>query len=140
MSYDSCLGTITTSGTTTTVLQTPAEFESQIASEIAEGVARLKQQVPSASLTAWACPWNACGQWTNQYNDPSGTVQSWLPGFLASQFPIVFMQTDPTVYGDATGIVGSLTGEHRRYRFEVLDSTTIAEFAAALVGPAFATR
>ena len=136
--YYTCLGNVTTG--TTTVAETPAQFETQIADEINAGVTELKQEVPSASLLAWACPWNACGQWTTQYNDPSGTVQAWLPGYLASQFPIVFTQTDPNVYGLASGTVGSLTGENRRYRFEVLTTTTLADFAAALTDPSFAAN
>ena len=136
--YYTCLGNITTG--TTTVAETPAQLETQVAGEINAGVTELKQEVPSASLLGWACPWNACGQWTTQYNDPSSTVQAWLPGYLASQFPIVFTQTDPNVYGLASGTVDSLTGDNRRYRFEVLTTTTLAEFAAALTDPTFAAR
>ena len=66
-------------------------------------------EVPSADTTSWACPWNACGQWTTFYNDPSGTLQGWVPGYFASRFPVIFMQTDPVTYGLASGLVGGLT-------------------------------
>jgi hypothetical protein len=142
--YYSCLGSITTTAgtratrTTTTAAETPAQFEAQIAAEIQTGLAELVQQVPSASLASWACPWNDCGQWTTFYNDPSGTVQSWLPGFAAATFPIVSTQTNPVTYALACGTVGPLNGDHRRYRFEVHTDTTIAQFAAALSDTAFA--
>jgi hypothetical protein len=140
-SYYSCLGTITTTtgtGVRTTAAETAAQFEAQIAAEIQSGLAELKQKVASASLVSWACPWNDCGQWTNLYNDPTGTVQSWLPGYAASTFPIVFTQTNPVTYALASGTVGPLNGHHRRYRFEVHTDTTIAQFAAALSDTAFA--
>jgi hypothetical protein len=140
--YYGCLGTITT-GTgrnRTTAAETPAQLQSQISTEITNGLAELKQKVPTANLSAWACPWNACGQWTNLYNDPAGTVQSWLPGYLASQFAIVFTQTNPITYGLASGTVGPLNGFNRRYRFEVHTDTTIQQFATALTDPAFANN
>ncbi len=148
--YYTCLGQIKTTATTgagrtwktttTTTSETPAQLEAQVTSEIDAGMAELKQKVPSADLSSWPCPWNACGQWTNQYNDSSGTIQGWLPGFAASQFKVVFMQTDPIAYGLASGTVGSLNGDNRRYRFEVLTSTTIPQFAAALTDSAFANN
>jgi hypothetical protein len=94
-------------------------------------------------MVAWACPWNACGQWTNQYNDnptndpAGGPVEQWLPAYFASVFPIVFMQTDPVTYAEASGTVGSLFEFHRRYRFEVDTDTTLAQFEAALTDPGF---
>jgi hypothetical protein len=113
-------------------------FRSAITSEVNAGIAELKQKVPSASLLAWAAPFNDAGQWTNLYNDPSGQVQAWLPGFMASKFPIVFTQTNPITYGQASGTVGALTAFNRHYRFEVHTDTTIAQFAAAVQDPAFA--
>jgi hypothetical protein len=142
--YYTCLGSITTTTgtgatrTSTTAVETAAQFEAQVAAEIQTGIAELRQKVPTASLVSWACPWNDCGQWTTFYNDPGGTVQSWLPGFVASTFPIVFTQTNPVTYALASGTVGALNGEHRRYRFEVHTDTTIVQFAAALSDMAFA--
>jgi hypothetical protein len=148
--YYNCLGTITTTTTTgtgktkktttTTTPETPAQFEAQVSAEITAGIAELKPQSPSADTSTWACPWNACGQWTNFYNDPSGTLQSWLPGYLASKFTIVFTQTDPVTYGQATGTVGPLNGFNRHYRFEVHTDTTTSQFATALTDPAFANN
>lgn len=144
--YYGCLGTITTvtgSGRTrkTTIApETPAQLQSQVAAEITNGLTELKQKVPTASLISFACPWNACGQWTNFYNDASGTVQAWMPGYLASKFSIVFMQTNPITYGLASGTVGALNGLNRHYRFEVHTDTTIDQFAAALADPAFANN
>ncbi len=148
--YYNCLGTITTTTTTgtgktkktttTTAPETPAQFESQVQAEVTAGRAELLKEVPTADTTSWACPWNACGQWTNFYNDPSGTIQNWMPGYFASLFPIVFTQTDPITYGLASGNVGPLNGDNRHYRFEVHTDTTIAEFAAALADPGFANN
>ncbi len=145
--YYNCLGTIattTTTGsgktkktTTTTAAETPAQFEAQVTAEVAAGIAELKKQIPTANMSAWACPWNACGQWTTFYNDPSGTLQSWIPGHFASLFPIVFTQTDPITYGLASGTVGALNGDNRHYRFEVHTDTTTAQFATSLSDPAF---
>jgi hypothetical protein len=57
---------------------------------------------------------------------------------MASTFPIVFTETNPVTYANASGTVGSLTGFNRRYRFEVHTDTTIGQFTAALTDPAFA--
>ena len=141
--YYTCLPNVTSTnpdGTTTTVQETPQAFEMRIAAEVSAGMAELQQQVPTASMLAWACPWNACGQWTNQYNDtdlPGTPIENWLPGFYASVFPIVFTQTDPVTYAEASGAAGSLSGFNRRYRFEVDTDTTLAQFEAALTDPAF---
>ena len=94
--------------------------------------------MPTASAVAWALPFNDAGQWTNLYNDPSGTLQAWLPGFMASQFPVIFTQTNPVTYANASGTVGALNGFNRDYRFEVHTDTTIQDFATALTDPAFA--
>jgi len=148
--YYNCLGNITTTTTTgsgrtkktttTTVAETPAQMESQIEAEVSAGRAELQKEIPTADTTTWACPWNACGQWTNFYNDPSGTIQSWFPGYFASQFKIVWTQTDPITYGLASGTVGALNGYNRHYRFEVHTDTTLAEFEAALTDPGFANN
>jgi len=122
----------------TSNLETPAALQEAIRTEISAGLAELKQKIPTANMNAWACPWNACGQWTNQYNDPSGATQAWEPGFLASQFSVVFTQTNPITFGAATGTVQPLDADNRHYRFEVHTDTTIQAFAAALTDPAFA--
>ncbi len=146
--FYSCLGTVatvTTTGsgrnqkkTTTTAPETFATFKTLVTNEVNAGIAELKQKVPSASPLAWAAPFNDAGQWTNLFNDPSGQVQSWMAGFFASKFPIVFTQTNPVDYGAAPGTVGSLTGLNRHYRFEVHTDTTLDQFAASLLDPAFA--
>ena len=118
--------------------QSVAAYKLAVSSEITAGISRLKQQVPSANVAVWAAPFNDAGQWTNLYNDPSGQAQAWLPGYLASKFQIVFTQTNPITYGQASGTVGSLAGFNRRYRFEVRTDTTITQFAQALQDPAFA--
>jgi len=121
-----------------TTIETVAAYKTAVTSEVTQGMTELKQKVPTASFVAWAAPFNDAGQWTTFYNDPSGQVQSWLPGFMAARFPITFIQTDPTVYGQASGLVGSLTSYGRHYRLEVRTDTTLAQYAAALTGPAFA--
>jgi hypothetical protein len=138
--FYSCLSQTTTGigRNRKTTPETVAAYKTAITNEVTQGIAELKQKVPTASLLAWAAPFNDAGQWTNLYNDPSGQVQSWLPGFMASKFPITFVQTDPTVYGQASGLVGSLTGYGRHYRFEVHTDTTIGQLAASLTAPAFA--
>jgi hypothetical protein len=133
-------GKKTTTTTTTAAPETPVQFESQVTAEVTAGIAELKKEIPSASMISWACPWNACGQWTTLYNDPSGTLQNWVPNYFASLFPIIFTQTDPITYGLASGTVGPLNGDNRHYRFEVLTTTTLAQFAAALTDPAFANN
>ncbi len=142
--FYSCLGTRTTTTgigrtrRTTTATETPAQAEARITSEVAAGMTELKTKMPTAAMISWALPFNDAGQWTNLYNDPSGTVQSWLPGFMASKFPVIFTQTDPVTYALASGTVGALNGFNRRYRFEVHTDTTIAQFGAALRDPGFA--
>jgi hypothetical protein len=134
----------------TGVTQSVALYEAAVQSEISDGMAELKAMVPSASMLAWAAPFNNAGQWTNLYNDPATTtdptavsqVEAWFPGYIASVFPIVFTQTNPATFAQATGRVpdtpGSLGAFSRRYRFEVQTGTTLAEFAAALSDTAFA--
>ncbi len=138
--FYTCLGTITSGfgWRKTTRSETFKEYQQSVTAEVNNAIAELKKNVPTASFAAWAAPDNVAGQWTNQYNDPSGQVQSWFPGFMASKFPIVFTQTNPVTYGQASGTVGSLTGFNRHYRLEVHTDTTIAEFGAALADPAFA--
>jgi hypothetical protein len=119
-------------------METSSAYETAVAGEVSQGLSELRQNVPTASLLAWAAPFNDAGQWTNLYNDPAGTVQSWFPGFMASSFPIVFTQTNPVTYAQASGTVGGLTAFNRHYRFEVHTDTTIGQFAAALTDPAFA--
>ena len=114
------------------------QYRNAVTQEVAQGVQELRQQVPGANLAAIAMPFNDAGQWTNLYNDPSGQAQAWMPAFFASQFPIVFTQTNPITYQFASGTVGSLTGYNRHYRFEVHTDTTLAQFASALTDPAFA--
>jgi hypothetical protein len=121
-----------------TTMETSSAYETAVAGEVSQGLSELRQNVPTASLLAWAAPFNDAGQWTNLYNDPAGTVQSWFPGFMASSFPIVFTQTNPVTYAQASGTVGGLTAFNRHYRFEVHTDTTIGQFAAALTDPAFA--
>jgi hypothetical protein len=146
--FYSCLGTVTTTTTSgfghnqrttkTTAPETFATFKTLVTNEVNAGLAELKQKVPSASLLAWAAPFNDAGQWTNLYNDPSGQVQGWMAGFFASKLPIVFTQTNPVDYGQAPGTVGALTGFNRHYRFEMHTDTTIEQFSTALQDPAFA--
>jgi hypothetical protein len=138
--FYTCLGqTVTGRGKTAkTTPESVATYKLAVTAEVNMGISELKQKVPNASLLAWAAPFNDAGQWTNLYNDPSGQVQAWLPGFMASKFPIVFTQTNPVQYGQASGTVGSLTGFNRHYRFEVHTDTTIQQFAASLTDPAFA--
>ena len=146
--FYTCLGTVTTTTTTgsgwnrkTTTTKAPetfATYKTLVTNEVTAGLAELKQKVPSASLLAWAAPFNDAGQWTNLYNDPTGQTQAWMPGFFASKLPIVFTQTNPIAYAQASGTVGSLTGFNRHYRFEVHTNTTIQQFATALQDSAFA--
>jgi hypothetical protein len=114
------------------------EFQYAVTQEVQAGEQELRAQVPRASFAAIAMPFNDAGQWTNLYNDPSGLAAQWMPAFFASQFPIVFTQTNPITYQFASGLVGPLTGFNRHYRFEVHTDTTIAQFAANLSDPAFA--
>jgi hypothetical protein len=131
------------------VTESFASYQASVQNDISAGIAELKANVPSASLLAWAAPFNDAGQWTNLYNDPATTdpmtvsqVQAWFPGYIASVFPIVFTQTNPITFAQASGQVpgsaGSLSGFGRRYRLEIQTGTTLADFAAALNDPAFA--
>jgi hypothetical protein len=132
------------------VTQSVALYEAAVQSEISAGMAELQAMVPSASMLAWAAPFNDAGQWTNLYNDPATTtdptavsqVEAWFSGYIASVFPIVFTQTNPATYAQASGRVpdtpGSLGAFGRRYRLEIQTGTTLAQFAAALSDTAFA--
>jgi hypothetical protein len=138
--FYTCLGTITTGDPKkgNSRPETFQEYQQRVTAEVEAGIAELAQKIKSASTFAWAPPFNDGGQWTNLYNDPSGQAQAWFPGYMASKFPLVFIQTDPVTYGQASGLVGSLTGLSREYRFEVHTDTTLQQFAQALVDPGFA--
>jgi hypothetical protein len=138
--FYTCLGqTVTGRGRNARVApESVADYKAAVTKEVNDGIAELKLKVPAASLLAWAAPFNDAGQWTNLYDDPTGQVQAWFPGFMASKFPIVFVQTNPVQYAQASGTVGSLTAFNRRYRFEVHTDTTMQQFAVALTDPAFA--
>jgi hypothetical protein len=138
--FYTCLSqTVTGNGRNRKVTQqSVAAYETAVTNEVTQGLAELKEKVPTANLSAWAAPFNDAGQWTNLYNDATGQAQSWLPGFMASKFRLVFTQTNPVTYAGASGTVGSLTGFNRHYRFEVHTDTTVAQFATALSDAAFA--
>lgn len=138
--FYSCLGTIITTSrrSKTAVAETSTQGKTYITNEVNSGIAELKAKIPSADTSVFAAPLNDAGQWTNLYNDSTGAMQSWLPGFLSSKFQIVFTQTNPVQYAQASGTVGSLSGFNRRYRFEVHNNTTLQQFASALNDPAFA--
>ncbi len=142
--FYTCLGKVSgpvgTPAAVRTVPETTAQFEARVRAEVEAGIDELKAEVPSANMLAWVCPWNACGQWVTDYNDPSGAAERWLPGFFASLFPIVFTETNPIRYGASRGRVGALNGDDRRFRFEVLTRTTQTQFVAALTAPAFANN
>jgi hypothetical protein len=118
--FYSCLG----------IGQTEAQYEAGVTAEVTAGVSELKSKIPSASSLAWAAPDNDAGQWTNLYN--SDPAEAWMPSFFASQFAIVFTQTSPVDFGQASGLVGSLTDFNRHFRFEVDTSTSLSDYAAAL--------
>jgi hypothetical protein len=138
--FYTCLGIVTTGDPKkgNKRAETFAEYQARVTAEVAEGTKDLQSQVKGASPLAWAAPFNVAGQWTNLYNDPSGQAQQWFPAFMASKFQLVFTQTNPITYGQASGTVGSLTGFNRYYRFEVHTATTLQEFTQALADPAFA--
>jgi hypothetical protein len=137
--FYSCLGTVATrSGTrTTSAPETATQAKTMITNEISAAKTELRSRIPTANVNVFTGPFNDVGQWTNLYNDASNAMQSWLPGFLAAQFQLVFTQTSPVQYGQASGTVGALDGFNRHYRFEVHTDTTIQQFAAALTDPAF---
>jgi Big-like domain-containing protein len=137
--FYSCLGTVTSgSGRRAQVRpETVGEMEQRIQEEVDSGISELRRKVPNADRSAWAAPFNDAGQWTNLYNDPSGQLQAWLPQFLASRFKIVFTETAPSLYGQATGLVGGLTDYNRHYRFEIDGDTPDADFQSALTSPDF---
>ena len=115
-----------------------ATYEANVSAEVTAGLAELQSNLPDVSTLAWAAPFNDAGQWTNLYNDPSNAVEGWMPQFFATQFPIVFTQTSPIQFGQATGLVGGLTDFDREYRFEVHSDMTVGDIASALTAPEFA--
>ena len=64
------------------------------------------------------------------------------PGYRSIRLPVPnrLHPDRPQRLRARVGTVGSLTSDNRRYRFEVLTTTTLVEFAAALSDPSFAAR
>lgn len=103
--------------------ETAATYQARVESDIAAGLTALQTRglITGPSIT-FATPWDDWGQ-----TSTDTTVTSWLPGYLASQFQVVFQQD-----------WGYVAGSKRRYCFQVLASTTLAAFNAALTHTRFA--
>ena len=66
--------------------------------------------------------------WADRVQTSTDTaVPTWLPGYFSSRFPVVFHET-----------WGYATGQNRRFRFEVHNDHTLAQFTAALTDTRFA--
>ncbi len=137
--FYSCLGTVS-SGSGRRALtrsETVREMQQRIQQEVDAGIFELRRFVPNADLSAWAAPFNDAGQWDNFYNDPTGQIQNWLPQFFASRFKVVFTETSPNLYGQASGLIHGLKDDNRQYRYEIDGDTPDPDIQSALTAPDF---
>ena len=109
------------------VLETDAQYEARVTTELDQGMAELKAKIPSAYTNVFAVPRNSYGEYAP--DSPGGQQQQDLTTIFGSRFTIVFVEDN-----DYPNSVGS---DHHQYRFEVHNDTTTSDLLAALNDPAF---
>lgn len=102
--------------------ETALQYQQRVATEVTRGRSTLRQQLGSRMNDAmWAVPWNDLAQ---PGQPTSGkTPAEWLPGWAATQFPVIFLQ-DPR----RNGVL------NERYRLEAQGTWTQAEFEYNFLG------
>ena len=109
------------------VLETDAQYQARVTTELNQGIAELKAKIPSAYTNVFAPPFNDYGE---EPPDPEGGPQQQdLTTIFASRFTIVFVQDN--------NYPNSVDNNHHQYRFEVNSYTSTSDLLAALNDPAF---
>jgi len=102
--------------------ESAAQYEQRVSTEIIQGRAELSKQLGARVNTAmWAVPWNDLAQ--PDHPTSGATPAAWLPGWAATQFPIIFLQDPPR-----NGVL------HERYRLEVEGTWSLATFQNNFLG------
>jgi len=102
--------------------ETAAAYQARVAADIAAGQhALISRGLLSAPSVTFATPYDDWGQASGD-----SAVTSFLPGYLASQFAIVFHES-----------WGYVPGFNRRFRFDVLSTTTAGDFISGLSNALF---
>ena len=109
------------------VLETDAQYQARVTTELNQGIAELKAKIPSAYTNVFAPPFNDYGE--ESPDSEGGPQQQDLTTIFASRFTIVFVQDN--------NYPNSVDNNHHQYRFEVDSYTSTSDLLAALNDPAF---
>ena len=109
------------------VLETDAQYQARVTTELNQGIAELKAKIPSAYTNVFAPPFNDYGE--ESPDSAGGPQQQDLTTIFASRFTIVFVQDN--------NYPNSVDNNHHQYRFEVNNYTSTSDLLAALNDPAF---
>ena len=109
------------------VLETDAQYQARVTTELNQGIAELKAKIPSAYTNVFALPFNDYGEYAP--DSPGGPQQQDLTTIFASRFTIVFVEDND--------YPNSVDNNHHQYRFEVHNDTSTSDLLAALNDPAF---
>ena len=109
------------------VLETDAQYQARVTTELNQGIAELKAKIPSAYTNVFAPPFNDYGEYAP--NSPGGPQQQDLTTIFDSRFTIVFVEDND--------YPNSVDNNNHQYRFEVHNDTSTSDLLAALNDPAF---
>ena len=109
------------------VLETDAQYQARVTTELDQGMARLKQMIPTAYTNVFTPPSNDYGE--SAPDSPGGPQQQDLTTIFDARFTLVFVEDN--------NYPNSVDNNHHEYRFEVHSDTSTSTLLAALNDPAF---
>ena len=109
------------------VLETDAQYQARVTTELDQGMARLKQMIPTAYTNVFAVPFNDYGEYAQDAKP--WTQQQDLTTIFDARFTIVFVEDND--------FPNSVDNNNHQYRFEVHNDTSTSDLLAALNDPAF---
>ena len=112
--------------------ETDAQYQTRVTTELDQGMARLKQMIPTAYTNVFAVPWNDYGQ----YAPISGSAEKLNPG-AQQELTTIFDSRFTLVFVEDNSYPNSVDNNHHQYRFEVHNDTSTSDLLAALNDPAF---
>jgi hypothetical protein len=101
--------------------QSAAAYHARVERDVQQGLAAMESEFGLSRqqlAETFAVPWSDYGQ-------PETTNQPWLATYFAQQFKVVFVQNNWAAQ------------DNLRYRYEVDDPTTMAQFSTALQSQLF---
>ena len=108
--------------------ETDAQYQARVTTELDQGIAELKAEIPSAYTNVFAVPFNDYGEYPPNPSS-GGETQQDLTTIFDARFTIVFVEDND--------FPNSVYNNNHQYRFEVHNDTTTSDLLAALNDPAF---